>query len=278
MAKSRHAIEQACPVVTAFLDERGLALHPEKPRIVPRTEGFDLLGFHVQMRGQKLLITPQKQKVPKLLPEVRSWLKTHPTVSAEVVIRHLNPIIRGWAMYYRHVVSKQTFQKVDYHLWRALWHWAKRRHPRKPKRWTYRRYFELGKYGATFYAESQDRRGKKIRLRLDRMPAIPIVRHVKVKGRASPDDPTLKAYWKTRRLTRGRQRVAKGSLLYGIAETQHWQCPDCGQALFDGQEVHLHHRIPVQAGGRDERENLQWLHAPCHRQRHRQGLTAGQSA
>ena len=39
MAKSLHAIEQACPVVTAFLDERGLALHQEKTRIVQRTEG-----------------------------------------------------------------------------------------------------------------------------------------------------------------------------------------------------------------------------------------------
>ena len=278
MAQSLPAIEQACPVVTAFLEERGLALHPEKTRLVQRTEGFDFLGFHGQMRGQKLLITPQKQQVQELLQAVRSWLKTHQTVSAEGVIRHLNPILRGWAMYYRHVVSKQTFQKVDYHIWRALWRWAKRRHPKKPKRWTYRRYFEVGKYGATFYADSRDRRGQSIRLRLERMPAIPIVRHVKVKGRASPDDPTLQAYWDSRRRKMGRQRVAKGSTLYGIAEAQRWQCLGCGQALFDGQEVHLHHCIPVHAGGSDERENLQWLHAACHRQRHRQGVTAGQSA
>jgi RNA-directed DNA polymerase len=110
------------------------------------------------------------------------------------------------------------------------------------------------------------------------MPTIPIVRHVKVKGRASPDDPTLKAYWEARRFRMGRQRMARGSLLYGIAEAQRWQCPACGQALFNGQEVHLHHRIPVHAGGSDDRENLQWLHAACHRQRHRQGVTAGQSA
>jgi RNA-directed DNA polymerase len=278
MAKSLPAIAQACPVVTAFLDERGLALHPEKTRMVQRTEGFDFLGFHVQMRGQKLLITPQKQKVHALLQEVRSWLRSHQTVSAEVVIRHLNPLIRGWAMYYHHVVSKQTFQKVDYHLWRALWRWVKRRHPKKPKRWIYRRYFAVGKYGATFYAHSRDRRGQTMHLRLERLPTIPIVRHVKVKGRASPDDPTLKAYWETRRLKRGRQRVARGGMLYGIAEAQRWQCPGCGQALFDGQEVHLHHLIPVHAGGSDARANLQGRHAACHYQRHQQGLTAGQSA
>jgi hypothetical protein len=62
------------------------------------------------MRGQKLLITPQKQKGQELLQAARSWLKAHRTVSAEVVTRHLNPLLRGWAMYYRHVVSKQTFQ------------------------------------------------------------------------------------------------------------------------------------------------------------------------
>src|ERR671918_782554 len=87
MAKSLPAIEQACPVVTAFLDERGLALHPEKTRMVQRTEGFDFLGFHVQMRGQKLLITPQKQKVHALLCDARSWLKHHQTVPPEAVIR-----------------------------------------------------------------------------------------------------------------------------------------------------------------------------------------------
>jgi RNA-directed DNA polymerase len=278
MAKSLPAMEQACTVVTAFLKERGLVLHPEKTRIVQRTEGFDFLGFHVQMRGQKLLITPQQQKVQALLRDVRSWLRHHQTVSPEAVVRHLNPLLRGWAMYYRHVVSKHAFQQVDYHIWRALWRWAKRRHPRKPKRWIYRRYFEVGKYGATFYAESRDRRGQTIRLRLERVPAIPIVRHVKVKGCASLDDPTLKAYWDRRRLKMGRQQVTKGSLLYGIAEAQRWQCPGCGHALFDGQEVHLHHRIPVHAGGRDARANLQGLHAACHHQRHQQGITAGQSA
>ena len=98
MATSLPAIEQARPVVTAFLQERGLALHPEKTRMVQRTEGCDVLGFHVQMRGQKLLITPQKQKVQALRQEIRAWLKTHATVTAAVVMHHLHPLIRGWAM------------------------------------------------------------------------------------------------------------------------------------------------------------------------------------
>jgi RNA-directed DNA polymerase len=278
MAKSLPAIEQARPVVPAFRDERGLALHPEKTRIMQRSEGVDFLGFHVQRRGQKRLITPQKQQVQALLQEVRSWRKTHPTVTAEGVIRDLNPLMRGWALYDRQVVSKHIFQHVDYHIWRARWHWVKRRHPRKPRRWRYRRSFAGGKYGATFYAESRDRRGKTIRRRLERIPPIPIVRHVKVKGNASPDDPTLHAYWESRRFKMGRQRLAKGSTLYVRAEAQRWQCPGCGQARCNGQELHLHHRIPVHAGGSDAPENLQWLHAACHHQQHQHGVTSGQSA
>jgi RNA-directed DNA polymerase len=278
MATSLPAIARACPVVTAFLDERGLALPPEKTRMVQRTEGFDALGFHVQRRGETLLITPQPQKVPARQQDVRSGLKHHQPVSPDAGIRHLTPLIRGWAMDDRHVVRKQTFQKADYHIWSALWRWATRRHPKNPKRWSYRRYCAVGQDGATFSANSRHRRGQTIRLRLERMPALPMSRQVKVKGHASPDDPTRKAYGERRRRQMGRHRVAKGRRLDEIAEAPRWHCPGCGPAVFDGQEGHLHHRIPVQVGGSDERENLQWLHAACPRQRHQQGVTAGQSA
>ena len=52
MAKSQQAIAHAYAGVNAFLAERGLRLNQAKTRIVPRTEGFDYLGFHVQMRGK----------------------------------------------------------------------------------------------------------------------------------------------------------------------------------------------------------------------------------
>jgi RNA-directed DNA polymerase len=278
MATRLPAIEPACPVVTACRDARGLARHPENTRLVLRTAGVDVLGVLVQRRGQTRLITPQRQKVQARRRDVRSWLKPHQTVSPEAVIRHLHPLIRGWAMDDRQVVSQHTVQQVDDHLWRALWRWAKRRHPRTSQRWMYRRSFEVGKDGATFEAESRDRRGQTIRLRLARVPAIPIVRHVQVKGGASPEDPTLKGYRDSRRVKRDRQRVAQGSTRSGRAEAQRGPCPGCGHALFDGQEVHLHHRIPVHAGGSEARANLQGRHAACHHQRHQQGITAGQSA
>jgi hypothetical protein len=67
-----------------------------------------------------------------------------------------------------------------------------------------------------------------------------MVRPVQVNGGASPADPTLQAYGDSRRLKMGRQRGATGSTRYGRAEAQRWQGPGCGQARFNGQEVHLH--------------------------------------
>jgi RNA-directed DNA polymerase len=180
-------------VVTAVLDERGLALQLEQPRLVQRPEGVDVRGFHGQMRGQKLRITPQPQTVHARLQEVRSGLKTPQTVAAEVVIRHLTPLIRGWAMDDRQVVSQHPWQNVDDHRWRALGCWVTRRHPKQPTRWVSRRDVEGRTYGATCSTESRDRRGTTIRLRLERRPASPIIRPVQVKGRASLDDPVLHA-------------------------------------------------------------------------------------
>ena len=43
-----------------------------------------------------------------------------------MVIRKINPIVRGWAAYYRSVVSKEVFSEVDNHLWLVKAKWALR--------------------------------------------------------------------------------------------------------------------------------------------------------
>ena len=61
--------------------------------------------------------------------------------NASAVIATLNPIIRGWAAYYRTVVSSEMFTALDDYLWRLTYKWADVRHPNKPKHWIIRRYF-----------------------------------------------------------------------------------------------------------------------------------------
>jgi RNA-directed DNA polymerase len=90
---------------------------------------------------EKLLIKPAKKNVKAFLKGIRETLYLLRAAKQETVKARLNPKITGWANYHRHIVAKDAFIKVDCAIWRALWRWARRRHPNKNRRWIYSRYF-----------------------------------------------------------------------------------------------------------------------------------------
>jgi RNA-directed DNA polymerase len=45
-------------------------------------------------------------------------------MSAADLIDQLNPKIRGWANYHRHVVAKRTFSYVDHSIFHSLRRWG----------------------------------------------------------------------------------------------------------------------------------------------------------
>jgi len=119
---SRALLEQEVkPIIIRFLKERGLTLSEEKTKVTHIEEGFDFLGQNVRKYKGKLLIKPSKKNVNNFLVKVRKVLKEHKTAKQENVIKMLNPIIRGWANYHRHVVAKETFSSVDHQIWLKLW-------------------------------------------------------------------------------------------------------------------------------------------------------------
>ena len=147
--------------------------------------------------------------------------------------------------------------------------WIKRRHPSKGIKWAVPRYFGRIKGDRwVFKADTKDRQGNDTIKYLFRLATIPIVRHVKVKGNASPDDPQLKEYWEKRKTRTGKNYYAKGSKLYKIAESQDWKCPVCHQHLFNQELIETHHVKEVAYGGNSEENNLVHVHQKCHRQIH----------
>ncbi len=198
-APTREEIEAIVPTIEKWLQERGLVMHAEKTRIVSVQNGFDFLGFSVKHYKGKCLFQPQKEKVFGLLKEVRRWLRSNRSASAENVIRHLNPILIGWSNYYKHASSKQTFSFVQHQIWDTLWKWCLRRHPNKGKHWIYKKYFQnTQKERWIFFSKITDKYGQSEVLQLFNMSHVRIERHIKVCGSASPDDPTLQEYWQNR--------------------------------------------------------------------------------
>lgn len=267
-AETKEDIEAIVPILTNWLAQRGLELNSEKTKITHIEKGFNFLGFNIRQYGGSCLIKPEKEKALGLLKHIREWLKTNPSVKPEAVISYLNPLLRGWGNYYRHGVSKEVFSYIDYKVWNYLRKWALRRHPKKGKQWVEKKYFKTLQGVKEFACINKDRHGKDKTIVGIRIARLPIERHVKVKGTASPDDPQLTEYWEKRQSKYGKTYWASGSKYYHVANNQEWKCPVCGDHLFNGEELHTHHKVRVKDGGCDGIENLVHLHVACHRHIH----------
>jgi RNA-directed DNA polymerase len=203
--RSRELLEtQVRPLVEQFLKERGLELSLEKTVITSIEAGFDFLGQNVRKYGGKLLIKPSKSNVSTLLEKVRGIVKGHPQTAAGHLVLLLNPLLRGWAMYHRHVVSTDTFRDVDHALVEMLCRWAWRRHPNKGRRWVKDRYFTtVGGNQWTFFGEVAGRSGQRT-VGLYPLLQTKIVRHIKIRGEVNAYAPEWQEYLahRSRRSTR----------------------------------------------------------------------------
>ena len=207
------------PKVEEFLAKRGLQLSEAKTRIVHVDEGFHFLGFEIRRYKDTLLTKPQKGKVMKHLQDIKAYLSNNKQAPAGKVIRDLNPVIRGWANYYRHGTSKKTFDKADHRTWQKLWTWAIRRHPKKSKQWIKDRYF------------ANDWTFREEQAQLLRHSATPITRHPKVIGKSSPMNPGQRDYWEQRKRNQTSRQTYQKQKLALLHKTMPVGCagPPSGQ-------------------------------------------------
>jgi RNA-directed DNA polymerase len=234
---SRQQAEQVKVQLAEWLAPRGLAFNEDKTRIVDLDEGFDFLGFTLRRyrhrgRPAKLLITPSRDAVRRIRNRLAAELHRLRGSNAEAVIARLNPIIRGWAAYYRGVVSSKVFNALDNHMWWLTWRWARHAHPTKPKKWIARRYFgRFNKFrnDRWVFGARDHVNGCGDVAHLIKFCWTPIVRHQLVTGRASPDDPILADYWAVRRR---KVKPPLDSYNLRLLAKQDGRCPLCGDHLL----------------------------------------------
>jgi RNA-directed DNA polymerase len=212
--------------LASWLAPRGLALNEDKTRVLSVDDGFDFLGFNVRRYGTKSLIKPSKAAVRRIRERLRTELRSLRGSNAQAVIKRLNPIIRGWAAYYRTQVSAEIFGSLDQHLWELTFKWARFSHANKPTRWVVARYFDR------FNNARQDRwvfGARASGAYLHKFAWTNIVRHQIVDGAASPDDPALADYWAKRRR---KTPLPIDKTSRWLLKAQDGQCPICREALL----------------------------------------------
>jgi RNA-directed DNA polymerase len=198
-ARTKEILEQIVkPAAIAFLAERGLELSEQKTTITHVESGFNFLGQNVRKYKNKLLIRPAKDGLKALVHKTRDTIKGSNGQNAVTLIKKLNPILRGWANYHRHVCSGKTFWGLNRVINHQVLLWARRTHPKKSYGWLKQKYFNAaGVFG--FSARVQTRDGENRVLRLYSMAKTVIDRHIKVRAQANPYDPDYAEYFELRR-------------------------------------------------------------------------------
>jgi RNA-directed DNA polymerase len=276
LCHSKHEAEQVKARLAGWLAPRGLVFNEDKTRIVTLDEGFDFLGFTVRRQSGKLLIKPSKAALRRIRERLRTELHALKGANVAMVLIRLNPIIRGWAAYYRTVVSSNTFQTLDAYLWRLTYKWAKHGHANKSRHWIITRYF------GAFNKSRRDRwvfGDRDSGAYLVRFAWTSIVRHRMVKGASSPDDPALAQYWADRRRRGAPPPMDRLSLR--LLKAQAGRCPECGDLLLHAdhppqdpaqweqwvrataqalRKQSLHYRT---RDGSNETSSLRLVHARC---------------
>jgi RNA-directed DNA polymerase len=274
-AKTRELLEEMRPRVAEFLRERGLVLSEEKTSITYIADGFDFLGQNIRKYHDKLLIKPAQNSVKAVLRQARELIKRNKATSASDLIDQLNPLLRGWANYHRHVVSKRIFEEVDHAIFHMLWQWAKRRHPRKSLRWVKSKYF--GTVQGDHWVFFGETRGDPKVLYLCRTAQMKIRRHRQIKAEANPYDPVWADYFFTRLGLKMVGDLHEKQEIFQLWKAQQGQCPMCRQAIATMAGWEPHYVIWRNDGDTDGTKNHVLFHPHCHRKL-RQALEQSQRA
>jgi RNA-directed DNA polymerase len=87
------------------------------------------------------MIKPSQKSIKSITQKLKTIVSKAKSWTQDELIKTLNPVIRGWANYHRHIVAKDTFKKLDSYLWGITWHWGKQIHPNKGHKWIANKYW-----------------------------------------------------------------------------------------------------------------------------------------
>lgn len=262
------------PWVETFLAERGLSLSQEKTRITHIDDGFDFLGWNFRKYSGKLLIKPSKKNVQAFYANMREAVTVNKTIKQVDLIRLLNPKLRGWTLYHRHVVAKETFNQMRYLIFGLIWRWALRRHPNKPKTWVKQKYFQTIENRKWVFATHYIANGAVL---YD--PArLPIKRHIKIKADYNPYDVDWEIYGEIRQQRRLGDQMQHRRDWSSLYKSQSGKCALCEGMITQETGWHDHHIVYRIHGGSNALRNRVLLHPVCHYKVHDLNLSVEKPA
>ncbi len=166
LCNTAKACEEAEVRIRKVLARLELELHPGKTRRVDLSwgkGGFDFLGCHLRKRMSGPIWEKQGKRVyflqrwpsPRSMKRVRQRVKEltgrnrSGVKDVRVLIKDLNPVLRGWGNYFRTGNAAKKFIQVDTYAWRRLYGFLVKRKGRNLRagespQWTRDFFYALG--------------------------------------------------------------------------------------------------------------------------------------
>jgi RNA-directed DNA polymerase len=223
---AEHILDQ----VRLFLAARGMQISAHKTKLTAATDGFDFLGWHLQVsRNGKFKSTPSVENYQTFRQKVKH-IVNHRNYGASVKAKKLAPIVRGWRNYHQYCDMSGTRDSLYLIQYR-----------------TYK----------VFNQETKQNRYTSKLLVNQAFPTVPHAenRFVCVKGAKSPYDGDI-TYWSQRESKRYSAATLKA------IRRQHHKCGHCDHRFMPDERVQLHHIDGDHHHWNPK--NLIALHESCH--------------
>jgi RNA-directed DNA polymerase len=122
--------------IAGVLATMGLRLSPDKTLITHIDEGLDFLGWHIQRRRKRgtdirlVYVYPAKKSLASITGKIKTLCRQTTSQDLADLLLSLNRAVQGWCTYFRPGVSSHTFQYLRAFLWKHVWSWIRRKHPK----------------------------------------------------------------------------------------------------------------------------------------------------
>jgi RNA-directed DNA polymerase len=143
VCRTKAEAQRALASAERFLrEELGVALHPQKTRIVHVRQGFEFLGYKIK-RGKgfrlpahkrrskanphDLYAIPRPKSLQRFQERIRSLTRRKAPITLPELIERINPVIRGWGTYYRKAHVRGLFNRLDRWIERRIYSFLAKR-------------------------------------------------------------------------------------------------------------------------------------------------------
>jgi len=134
---SRDEAVQALAMARKILEQLGVRLNDEKTRIEHVSRGFEFLGYKIKRGSQPMRLAahkiksgahhgalyayPTEKSIRRFKDQIRRCTHRKIPLTTEGIIEEMNPVIRGWGLYYHKAHVRKLFNRLNRWIIQRIW-------------------------------------------------------------------------------------------------------------------------------------------------------------